>query len=274
MTNLLQTPSGYFTGWKASPLDPRNKVTEVDVAQAFPDTYDTRGSADIPPIVNQLELGSCTANATTRAIRHEFIKAGDDPGNFSRLWAYAQTRYMEGGWAQFAEDSGAFGHDDLKLARHGGLILEDLWDYDNYKTTFNDKELFDGLKTSVPNSQRYFIDSYSHPTPVLDNFKRVLAGDKFIVFGFSVYESFESQATAESGIVQVPQRGERILGGHEIAIEGYTLINGKDYFIVANNWGTEWGDKGYCYFPPEYMFGYGTSDWRVVDSVKTTQGGE
>lgn len=260
----------HYTGWKPSPIDPANKVTEVDVAQAFPDTYDPRG--ETPEIYNQLELGSCTANATMRAIRYEFIKADADPGNFSRLWAYAQTRYLEGGWDQFAEDSGAFGHDDLKVARHTGLILESSWDYSDYKTSFNDKATFEAAK-EITNTQRYFIDEYSHPHPVLDNFKRVLSSKKIIVFGFHVYESFESEQTAADGIVQTPVRGEQVLGGHEIAIEGYTLINGKDYFICPNNWGTDWGDKGYCYFPADYMFGFGTSDWRVVDSIKTTVGG-
>lgn len=266
MTNLLQTPQGHYTGWRPSPPDPRDITTQVEPAEpALNDTYDPRG--ETPPILNQLELGACTANATMRAIRYAFMQAGADPGDFSRLWAYAQTRYHEGGWDQFAQDSGAYGRDDFRIARHLGLVLEDVWPYDISK--FNDKEIFQGVKKTISPDQRYFIDQYSHPHPDFDTFRAVLKSKKIIAFGFNVYESFESAETASTGIVTLPQRGEKLLGGHEIAIEGYTWIKNQPYFICPNNWGTEWGDDGYCYFPVEYMFGFGTSDFRVVDSIKT-----
>lgn len=260
----LVLPSGRYTGWKPSPVDPRNKITQIPEV-APPKEYDPRG--ETPAIVNQLELGGCTANATERAFRYAFIVAANfDPGAFSRLWIYAQERFREGGWKQFAEDSGAYGHDAFKVARHAGLILETVWPYDDYKETFNDREVFQHAK-STTTAQRHFIDSYSHPHPDLATFQAVLSSKKIISFGFTVYESFESDAVAKSGIVPLPQRGEQ--GGHEIDIEGYVTLKGTPYFLCANNWGTEWGDEGYCYFPLEYMFGYGTSDWRCVDSVKS-----
>lgn len=265
MTNLLQTPQGHFTGWRPSPVDPRDHVT-VTNELAPPDEYDPRG--ETPAIDNQAELGACTANATTRAFRYAFTLADADPGAFSRLWAYAQTRYLEGGWKQFAEDSGAFGRDDFKIARHLGLILETDWDYSDYKDTFNDKSLFQSLKNKVLSTERYFLDSYSHPHPDALTFQQVLSSKKIVPFGFPVYESFESESTARTGIVSVPRRNERVIGGHEIAFEGYVKLNGKRYWLAANNWDVTWGDKGYCYFPDEYMFQYGMSDYRVVDSVK------
>ena len=30
-------------------------------------------------------------------------------------------------------------------------------------------------------------------------------------------------------------------------------IDNKNYFIVRNSWGTDWGDAGYCYLPFEYV---------------------
>lgn len=269
MTTLLNAPRSpinpeHFLGWIPSKLDPRNKVTQIPEAAVREKEYDPRG--ETPPIINQLELGACTANAAMRAIRYAFMCAGMDPGDFSRLWAYAQTRYMEGGWKQFGEDSGAEGHDDLKVARHIGLILETIWSYDDYQDTFNDKEVFQRAKSTV---QRFFIDSYSHPSPDPATFEAILCEKKIIIFGFPVYESFESEAVARTGIVPVPTPRERLLGGHEVATEGYIYIQGKRYWITPNNWGTEWGDKGYCYFPDEMLFGHGASDWRVVDSIKS-----
>jgi C1A family cysteine protease len=253
-------------GWRPSPPDPRNYITEIPEATP-PKEYDPRG--ETLPILDQAELGACTANATMRAIRYAFLIAGADPGDLSRLWAYAQTRFMEGGWKQFAEDSGAFGRDDFKVARKLGLLLEDVWPYDDYKSTFDDEELFKGLKKTIPVGARYFIDTYSHPSPTPAAFEAVLSSKKMVPFGFPVYESFESAAVAKTGIVPVPGPREQLLGGHEIAAEGYVYISGKRYWLCPNNWSEDWGDKGYCYFPDELLFGHGASDWRVVDAVRS-----
>lgn len=65
-----------------------------------------------------------------------------------------------------------------------------------------------------------------------------------------VYESFYS--TGKDGIVPLPKDGERLAGGHAVAIVGWKRIDGKFYWIVANSWGAGWGDDGYCYLPEEY----------------------
>lgn len=41
-------------------------------------------------------------------------------------------------------------------------------------------------------------------------------------------------------------------GGHAVAITGWKIIDGNFYWVVLNSWGTEWGDKGYCYLPEKY----------------------
>ena len=42
-----------------------------------------------------------------------------------------------------------------------------------------------------------------------------------IVFGFSVYESFESADVAHTGVVPLPPRGETLVGGHAVVAVGY-----------------------------------------------------
>jgi len=75
-----------------------------------------------------------------------------------------------------------------------------------------------------------------------------------IVFGINVYDSFESDDVSKTGIVPLPDKDkEKCLGGHAILIVGFKEIDNKNYFIVRNSWGTEWGDNGYCYMPFEYV---------------------
>ena len=71
------------------------------------------------------------------------------------------------------------------------------------------------------------------------------------VFGFTVYESFESQQVARTGIVSMPQRGERVVGGHAVVAVGYHDTEKR--FIVRNSWGTGWGMKGYFTIPYDYL---------------------
>jgi C1A family cysteine protease len=71
------------------------------------------------------------------------------------------------------------------------------------------------------------------------------------VFGFTVYDSFESSKVARTGIVPMPHSREKVAGGHCVVAVGYE--DAKRVFIIRNSWGKEWGMKGYCTMPYEYL---------------------
>ena len=71
------------------------------------------------------------------------------------------------------------------------------------------------------------------------------------MFGFSVYESFESPRVAETGVVPLPRLGERVLGGHAVVACGYDLRASR--FTVRNSWGARWGMGGYFTMPFAYL---------------------
>jgi C1A family cysteine protease len=84
------------------------------------------------------------------------------------------------------------------------------------------------------------------------------------VFGFTVYESFESAAVAKSGDVPLPSQGEQVLGGHAVLAVGYD--DSKQRFIVMNSWGTGWGKKGFFTMPYAYM-----TDSNLADDLWTVR---
>lgn len=57
---------------------------------------------------------------------------------------------------------------------------------------------------------------------------------------FTVYEDF---LTYKSGVYQ--HTTGQMLGGHAIKILGWGVEDGTDYWLVANSWNVDWGDKGY-----------------------------
>eukprot|EP00817_Percolomonadidae_sp_ATCC50343_P002228 CAMPEP_0117428470 /NCGR_PEP_ID=MMETSP0758-20121206/8169_1 /TAXON_ID=63605 /ORGANISM="Percolomonas cosmopolitus, Strain AE-1 (ATCC 50343)" /LENGTH=92 /DNA_ID=CAMNT_0005214841 /DNA_START=671 /DNA_END=949 /DNA_ORIENTATION=- len=59
--------------------------------------------------------------------------------------------------------------------------------------------------------------------------------------GFSVYSDFLHYT---SGVYKKSANAE-LLGGHAIKIVGWGSENGDDYWLVANSWGEDWGEKGF-----------------------------
>ena len=57
---------------------------------------------------------------------------------------------------------------------------------------------------------------------------------------FTVYSDFPSY---KSGVYQHTSGTE--MGGHAIKILGWGVENGTPYWLVANSWNTDWGDKGF-----------------------------
>ncbi|XP_022091210.1 cathepsin B-like [Acanthaster planci] len=57
---------------------------------------------------------------------------------------------------------------------------------------------------------------------------------------FTVYADFP---TYRSGVYQ--HKTGSVLGGHAVKILGWGTEGGVDYWLVANSWNPDWGDKGY-----------------------------
>jgi len=93
--------------------------------------------------------------------------------------------------------------------------------------------------------------------------KGCLASGYPFIFGFTVYESFESPGVTRSGHAPMPQWGERPIGGHAVMAVGYDDSN--QWFLVRNSWGKAWGMSGYFTIPYAYLIQPGLSQdfWTI-----------
>jgi C1A family cysteine protease len=240
-------------GWKPSLPDLRDHIADTSELKIL-DEVDPR--ADLPAVFDQGHLGSCTANAVAGAVEYDAKLNGSDPGFLSRLWIYFYERKIEGAPAD--QDTGAFGRDGLKVCHKLGVPLEQDWPYDI--TKFSDQPPA-GLDAEA---QQHKISNYRVVPRNVDSMKAVLSNRQTIAFGFSVYEAFESADVAQAGIVPLPTRGEKMLGGHEVLLVGY-LKDQPNYGLVRNSWGAGWGLGGYFLMPWAYLLdAHLASDFRTI----------
>ena len=188
------------------------------------------------------ELGSCTANAIAAAMEFERIKQKLPDFVPSRLFIYYNERAMEG---TVLFDSGAQIRDGIKSVAKQGAVAESEWPYNISRFAVKPpiKCYTDALKD--------LVTQYSSITQISSQLKGCLASGYPFVFGFSVYESFESDAVAQTGHVPMPRSNEQLLGGHAVMAVGYDDTN--QWFIVRNSWGTGWGMRGYFTLPYAYL---------------------
>ena len=67
------------------------------------------------------------------------------------------------------------------------------------------------------------------------------------IYASSVFQNFKSTGIlADSSCVGIT-RGNQV--NHAVTIVGYGTLNGRDYWLVRNSWGTSWGDAGYIKLP-------------------------
>ena len=92
---------------------------------------------------------------------------------------------------------------------------------------------------------------YQRVAQNVNQMKGCLASGYPFVYGFTVYESFESKNVAKTGVVPMPASGEKILGGHCVLAVGYD--DSQQRFLARNSWGTDWGLQGYFTVPYAYL---------------------
>jgi C1A family cysteine protease len=245
-------------GWRPSRPDHRNFKYSPTPHAALPASVDLRKNPAMPAIWDQGELGSCTAHGggALHCYMHNLNKAGTFMP--SRLGIYYCERDLEG---TVKEDAGASVADCLKVLNKTGAGHEKLWPYNIAK--FKQKP----PKQLYLDAAKYRVQKYEQ----VDNtnatlLKTALAAGKPVVFGFTVYESFEAESVAKTGVVPMPGKDESVLGGHCVLLVGYD--DSKKQWIVRNSWGTGWGDQGYCYFPYAFLTNADlASDFWVADVV-------
>lgn len=242
-------------GWRRDKPDRRDHLRVQRPGVALPPYVDL--TAQMPPVYDQGNLGACTGNAVAAAVA--FARSKQKLADFtpSRLFIYYNERVLEG---TIESDAGAEIRDGIASTAKLGVCNETDWPYDVGKFAVRPPDACYASATTD------LVTAYARVDQTLDGLRECLAAGFPVVFGFTVYESFESGAVAASGVMPMPRAAEKALGGHAVVMAGYD--DDHQMFIVRNSWGASWGRAGYFLMPYAYpVDGDLAADFWQIDAV-------
>lgn len=211
---------------------------------------------------DQDALGTCTVNSAGVVLRATIAKklgvSVETVPMPSRLFAYYNERLLEG---TVRQDSGATIRDSMKALSKWGACNETEWPYEISQFR---KRPTKALYADALVQAR--VTSYEAVSQTLPAMLAALNAGYPICIGFSVYESFESKEVARTGIVPLPARTERVLGGHAVYI--FKADQSRQLFTCGNSWGDDWGQSGNFEIPFAYLLNANLAgDFWIIKTV-------
>jgi C1A family cysteine protease len=224
-------------------LPPKAKKYDFSRFQAnnLPARVDLR--SHMTRVENQGAVGSCTANAIAGAYEYLAKRALGESGDISRLFIYYNARKLDG----IKGDKGSCIASSIQVLEEIGACTEETWAYDpNRVLKKPSQEAYD-------EAQYFLVEEADQVDVDLYAMKHCLAEGYPFAFGLKLFKPFDK--AAKQGSVPMPnpsgEDGREEHGMHAMLCVGYS--DKSQAFIVRNSWGEDWGDRGYCYIPYDYM---------------------
>jgi C1A family cysteine protease len=257
LKSLFKKETKRVYGWKKDKIDTRDKKFKVSQYIPVPTKADL--STVIPTIYDQGKVGSCTGNAIAAAIEYDQITQNKLLDFIpSRLFIYYNERMMEG---TINQDCGACIRDGIKAVNVYGACKETIWPY--IESQFATKPIDQAYQDALLHKS---IEYSSLNGTNINELKACIAQGHPFVFGFQVYQYFESEEMSKGGILRMPQPGEGHCGGHAVTSVGYS--DEKQAFLIRNSWGPKWGINGHFWMPYSYITNPNLAcDFWVIKSV-------
>lgn len=223
------------------------------LSSLVPTSFDLRNQ--MPVVFDQGPLESCTSNAACAAFEFDMKDQHESVIYLSRLFQYYNQRALDG---NADKNVGSSNRAAILAFSLYGVCSDHLWPYivsqfavKPTASAYNQAIFHESVSAHVLNQNLYelqfCIGIYKHP----------------FIFGFKVYESFEN--ISNTGIMTMPQPGEKVIDGHAVCAVGYE----PGYFIIRNSWGPNWGLHGHFKMPEAFILNPAyCSDFWVLNQIE------
>lgn len=206
-------------------------------------------TAIMSPVRDQGDEGTCVAFASTVG-----MKEYQEKEDYSKLvtlsprFLYNECKKIDG----MPGEEGTTIRCAMKVLSKWGVCRESFWPYAPHQ----------GNKPKAgasADAAKFRVLSYARILNLQD-LRLHLAQKGPCVIGVAV---FGGMMETRTGVVPMPKRGERPLGGHALCAVGYD--ENKKWVKFKNSWSTLWGDKGYGRLPYAYIEEFMIDAWSTVD---------
>lgn len=202
----------------------------------------------MPPVWDQGELGSCTAWATGGCAA--YLRACNKEPTFipSARFLYYNTREIEG---TVLDDSGAEIRDAVKAIVKKGICADRWCSYDIKSFAVKPKPWAYWMAYGD------MVKSYERiGNGRLNDIKACIVQGIPVVFGFVVFESFEGDEMAKTGLLRMPGSDKKI-SEHAVWAYGYDdnikIWDQKGGVFIRNSWAEDWGSHGNFVMPYAFI---------------------
>ena len=216
------------------------------------------------PIKNQGQLGSCTGHAFSSATEWISRKYLGTQPVLSPLYVYAKELIADG---NFPNDDGSTGTTGSNVVIADGCCEDALYP--------DASQVIEQPTAAMDqNAAKYKLGAYHGLTG--SAVAQSVIGDPVpwvVEMGFTVYDSFEGNQVASTGIYVPDTATESVVGGHEVLVVGYDLgtvptIRPKacpPAFLIQNSWAADWGLNGFVWIASSVLDAPDT-DLKIVHS--------
>jgi C1A family cysteine protease len=143
------------------------------------------------------------------------------------------------------KNHGAQIRDAMKSLSKQGVCRESEWPYAAQHYAKRPPEI---AYTKAQAHQSVWYQRLPHD---LAQMKACLAEGYPFVLGLVLYEEFDSWEMRQHGVLHLPEKDAKKVGGHTVLAVGYNEVSQR--FMMMNSYGTSWGQKGYFTVPYAYV---------------------
>lgn len=228
----------------------------VDAPESF------RIREGVTSVKNQGKRGACVSFSSTAITEClNSIERGDPSLNLSEEYLFAKIKAFDISDYGY-HGYGAFLRSGAKALVKHGTCLETTAPYNPSGSEHSWKN-FVTTPSMNEEASEYRMINYVKVGKAKELIKQALVTSGApLLMGMTLYESYR-KAKYNGGIIPIPSKGERRIGGHAMALVGYD----DTHMIFKNSWGSKWGNKGYVLFPWDGLNKIHNSIWSFVDLV-------
>ena len=202
-------------------------------------------------IKDQGEIGACTVFAVSSIFEYILKKNSHKEFDLSESFVYYNVRHAEG---NENTDTGSSYRDVIGSIGTHGICTERLHPYSKQINDKPSQEAYEDARSRrILKALNVTVDERHIKSALQEGYPVAVSLKIYNSFSSTTHGGSGSNITA-SGFVDYPTDDEISSGDygfHAMVIVGYT--DETKHFVVRNSWGSDFGDRGYCYIPYSYI---------------------